>query len=305
MPAKISQSESHSSAIGTFLQKFRDWKFCPPSSNLWTIEIKLHNDGDLAGENDHSLKALYENILAVNDLFNDNFFTSYNVKVKGDDGHNELKKYIDSVQNGDHCGFFLANNITVGTNSVQIKAEASQSHTQHSGWLSYGKAATGRDHNHAAVIQFYTTNWDINELFFDKWIAAIGQQGLVEGDDNDLKNIKADIFINEWAASIPNSGNNNIWHLRKQILLTKVIPYSRDQYSYTYTEEDAGLMKPLKVNFQFENYAITYEDAKNTRTNSSRRTTAPSAQPIVVNTNTTSAGGAQMTNMYSNAQGLA
>jgi hypothetical protein len=131
----------------------------------------------------------------------------------------------------------------------------------------------------------------------DKWIAAIGQQGLIEGDeDNDIFDIKADIYINEYSASTPDSliSGMSSWQLRKIIKLTKAFPKARDPYKFSYTE-DATDMQTLKVDFEFENYAIEYEKA-DYRLNKTG---------LVLNTNTSEGGRAQDTNMYRNAQGMA
>jgi hypothetical protein len=292
--AATSNSSSSTGALGKFLNKLSDWKFCPPSNNLWTIQIKLHNSGEdvTNGTIDHSFKKLYQNILNVNAAYDSAYSTSYNVNVKGDSVGESLLKYIETLQDNE-IGLFLATDLSFNANSVQVRDQQSQQNIPFSGWLSYGKTVTGRDHNHAGKIKFYGTNWNMNELLIDKWIAAIGQQGLIEGDEVDgIYNIKADIFIKEYATSIPDSTKKGWkhWALRKQIKLTKAFPKSREQYKYSNGEDSSNIVS-AGVDFEFENYTIEYE-----------KTDWPK---IAVNTNTTAGGQAQQTNMYKNASGLA
>lgn len=295
-----SSGQSEHGTLGRFLHKLSDWKFCPPSGHLWTIQIKLHNNGLITekGNNaaDFSFGKLFENILAVNSLYHSTFGSSYKVSIKGDDENKLLFDYVNSLHDSE-IGLFLANEITFNANDIKVQDVSSQQNQNFTGWLSYGKIATGRSHNHNGKISFYSTNWNISEIIMDKWIAAIGQQGLIEGDeDNDIFDIKADIYINEYSASTPDSliSGMSSWQLRKIIKLTKAFPKARDPYKFSYTE-DATDMQTLKVDFEFENYAIEYEKA-DYRLNKTG---------LVLNTNTSEGGRAQDTNMYRNAQGMA
>lgn len=246
-------------ALLKFLGKFDDWKFCPSSNHLWTVKINLHNDGT---ETNHSFAQLYNNILKVNEIYHTAYATSYKVGVKDDKYDRDLFEYIQTLQDNE-IGMFLANEITFTPNSFNIQDNLSQINAPFSGWLSYGKIVSGRVHTHNGKISFYSTNWNINELLFDKWIAAIGEQGLIEGDTaNGIYNIKGDMYISEYAAGAPlKSGyKNENWVLRKIIKLTKVFPRARDQYKYAYTE-DASDIAVSKVDFEFENYSIEYEKA--------------------------------------------
>jgi hypothetical protein len=308
-------------AIPIFLEQMTKWQFCPPSSNLWTIEIVEHNDGDSGNSSNHTLESLYDNIIKVNKQFNTYFSSSYGINALGDTSaaaetaNTPAGNFIKSSQVNE-IGSFLATDVSFNANSITIVDKASSFSEAFTGWLSYGKIQQGRVHNRAAVIKFYRSNWDINELFFDPWIAAIGQQGLIEGDESDkIYNIKADIYINEYAASSANEQTTS-WKLRKQIKLTKAFPKSREQYKYSYSPETAGSFTSAKVDFEFENYSINYkifDNAKNTfkaKNTQSGKVTGEGrhetgASFIGVNTNTSAAGGASRTNMYQNASGLA
>lgn len=237
-----------SNALGTYLSKFDDWKFCPPSDHLWTVSFSLATQGTAITDN--SLGALYKNILEVNNRHDSIFGTKWKVDAPED----EARNFITSSQDSS-IGSFLATDISFETNDVIIQHDPGTVLTQFSGWVSYGKFQSGRNHSHNIKISFNKTNWDINELFFDRWIAAIGQQGLIE--DSRLKNIKANIVIREYACSSPN--NAGAWVPRKQILLTRAFPKSRKDYEYSYRYDTAGAMKTDMVEFEFDNYQILYQ----------------------------------------------
>ena len=299
-------------ALDKFVDKFNDWKFCPPSSHLWTVKINLHNDAPL-NENgndsvDHSFKKLYENILKVNKEYHNTFSSSYGVFVKNDNANALLLDYINSLQDNE-IGLFLANEITFNANDIKVQDASSQQNQNFTGWLSYGKVAAGRGHNHNGKFNFYNTNWNINELFFDKWIAAIGQQGLIESDESDgIYNIKADIFINEYSVSVPEpaDGGWKEWQLRKTIKLTKAFPKARDQYKFSYSE-DASEMTSSKVDIEFENYSIEYEFANYATRNIIEEAARKKAEQerLALNNNKTTAGGAQMNKANVAAKGMA
>lgn len=124
--------------------------------------------------------------------------------------------------------------------------------------LVMGKLFNGRTHNHAAKIKFLKTNWDISELFFDKWIAAIGQQGLIE--DSSLPNLRANIIISEYAASTPSNTDAKTWVRKKVISLLRAFPKNRSQYNYSYNFDSAGTAKTTDVDFEFDAYRVYYED---------------------------------------------
>ena len=263
-------------ALGIFLEQFNDWKFCPPTSHLWVLKIQLHNDGDIVGTNGeaattHTLSALYDNICKVNKKWDDVIKSSHSVTVGGESASDLVKKYIESTEN-QTIGQFLVTDVSFNANQISIKDESSPNNTAYSGWLSYGKILSGRTHNHAGKIKFYRTNWDINELLFDPWIAAIGKQGLIEASEQyDIYNIKADIFIYEYANSIPVTSDKNAktkksegaaedreWKLRKTIKLTKCFPKQRKQYTYSYSPDNASKMDSVEVDIEFENYSVEY-----------------------------------------------
>lgn len=244
-------------ALGTFLTKLTDWKYCPPSTNLWTITFEQHNPGSQAETNKtHTFANLYNDIEKANHNFVNGYKISQlydaNVNFHTDNNAN----FVINAQDN-NIGFFLATDVHFNALEVQIADQMSANEINYSGFINYGKVMTGKNHNMEAKISFYNSNWDINELLFDRWIAAIGRQGLIESSD--LPNIKSRIIISEYAAGIPGQ-RSDIWHLRKQIILHKAFPKNRDAYKYSYDPNEAGVFKSSVVNFDFSAYTIKYPE---------------------------------------------
>lgn len=233
-------------ALNIFLNKFEDWKFCPPSDHLWTISIVSNTNGKRTFGN------LWSEIKAVNSTFSSIY--KHNWKVELEFGAGGEDSYF-GVLDDPTIGIFLATDINFNANSVIIRDNQSANSLQYTGFFSYAKTQTGRNHNHAIKVRFLKSNWDFNEIFIDSWIAAIGQQGLIE--DSSLPNIKADITINEYAASAPGQ-KEGAWFLRKQVKLLKAFPKSRDQIEYTYSPDSAGEFKSKAVDFEFDGYEVKY-----------------------------------------------
>lgn len=236
-------------ALGTFLSKFQDWKYCPPSNHLWTVTFLLAPRNGSSVEN-ASFSTLFNNIINVNNRYNKMYSPLWNVKTPNDDDGT----FVVSAQDS-NIGFFLATDVRTNSNSINIADGSSNASVSYTGWLSFGKTQTGRNHNHEVKIKFYKTNWDINEIFFDRWIAAIGQQGLIE--DSSLLNIKANIIIREYAAGAPGV-KSDIWIPRKQITLLRAFPKNRAQIEYSYSPEKAGEMETDTIEFVYDAYQIQY-----------------------------------------------
>lgn len=243
-----------SSPLGTFLSKFTDWKYCPPSSHLWTVNFLLAPRGT-AGASSTSFSTLYNNICNVNARFNSMYSPIWKITTPEDHIN-----FISSSQDNT-IGMFLAREISFNGNSVSTQDSQSGLNQSFTGWISYGKTQTGRNHNHAAKIKFFQGNWDIIEIFIDKWIAAIGQQGLIE--DDTLSNIKANIVITEYAASVPNN-TSGVWVPKKRITLLRAFPKNRQDSKYDYEPENAGDARFNLVDFEFDGYQIEYLNVGNT-----------------------------------------
>lgn len=239
--------------VGTFLNKLQNWWFCPPSDHLWTVSIVLSPRTNSGGDTQSTLGQLVSEIEKVNKTFNKMYSPKW--KVEFENKKSNADSYLGML-NDPTIGMFLATDISFNANSVIIRDNQSNNSLQYTGFFSYAKTQTGRNHNHAIKIKFLKSNWDINDFFIDAWIAAIGQQGLIE--DDSLPNIKADIYINEYAGSSP--GREGTWFRRKQIKLTKAFPKARDQIEYTYSSDSAGEFKSKGVDFEFDGYEVTYFD---------------------------------------------
>lgn len=245
---------AENNALGIYLNKFNDWKYCPPSDHLWTVTFLLAPRG---GANEiGTFKTLYNNILKVNNQYNATFSPLWKISTPSDDINFVLGAQDTTI------GMFLASEISFNGNSISITDTQSNNSLQYTGWLSYGKTVTGRSHNHAAKIRFFKSNWDITEIFIDRWIAAIGQQGLIE--DSSLSNIKANVVITEYAASVPNQ-SAGVWVPRKKITLLRAFPKNRGESKYDYSPENAGDAKFNLVDFEFDAYQVEYFDVGTTR----------------------------------------
>lgn len=244
-------------ALGTFLTKLTDWKYCPPSTNLWTVTFEQYNPG---GQNETSKTHTFSNLYNDIEKANYNFTNGHKINQLYDANinfhTNNNANFVANAQDN-NIGFFLATDISFNPYEVQVADQMSSSEINYSGFINYGKVMTGKNHNFEAKISFYSSNWDINEILFDRWIAAIGRQGLIESSD--LPNIKARITISEYAAGMPGY-DSSVWHLRKQIILHKAFPKNRESYKYSYDSNDAGVFKASVVNFDFSSYSIRYPE---------------------------------------------
>jgi len=240
------------SPLGTFLSKFDDWRFCPPSDHLWTISFALY-PRNTKNISDNSFAALYNNIINVNTRHYTSFSSKWKIETP-----NNINSYIAKSQDSS-IGFFLATDVSFNTNSTNIN-EGLGNNVSYTGWINHGKIQTGRNQNHNIKITFNKTNWDINEIFFDRWIAAIGQQGLIE--DDSLLNLKANITIREYACGAPGN-TSGVWIPRKQINIIRAFPTSRQEAKYSYDDKEAGILKSETVSFIFDDYQIRYFEAAN------------------------------------------
>lgn len=241
-------------AIQLFIDKLKEWRFNPPSKNLWTVEIKLHNDGN---ESNHSLLELYQNIDKANRTYQETNGTFW--KLTNSSNYNFANDFLNRLQN-DKTALFLAQGLDFNTRTVNYSDNSSDFMAQESGFIRYGTIENGSIYNPTCRLQFIDTNWGLGDILFDRWIAAIGQQGLIE--DSSLPNIKADIYLYQYAASVPNqminkkSNDKNDWQLRKITKLIKAFPKSRSGNS-NITYENSGPTVET-VEFSFMDYQIEY-----------------------------------------------
>lgn len=226
-----------------------NWGYAIPSDNLWVIEIKTHRRLD--NESAPSFEQLYKNILSANKKYKQMFTNILWEVTPG----KSTSKFITGLTT--NIKVFLANDISFATNSNAIVHTADANLQQFGGFLSQGKILQARSSSLEAKISFLSTNWDINEILIEPWIAAIAQQGLIESSD--LPNIKADITIYEYTKSYPGKETNiTSLALRKEITLYEAFPTGRDEYKLSYETEDAGKIKSQTVSFAYRDYKIKY-----------------------------------------------
>lgn len=241
-----------SGPIPKFLNKFTEWQFNCPSNTLWTIQILLHNSGN--DKLNHTLLNLYKNILYCNQKYQLQYNTDW--KISNANKNSSFLSQFMAVFGLDETQLFLADSVSFESNSVSINSQVSNSNVNYSGFLQFGKVATSKNQDLKAKIRFLCSNWDINDIFFDPWIAAIAQQGLIESSE--LPNIKADIVLNCYSASVPGkSYSKTSWQLRKTHKFIKAFPISREQTTLGYAPEDA-FFKTCNVDFSFQEYSTTY-----------------------------------------------
>lgn len=239
-------------SIGLFINKLKDWKFNIPSKNLWTVTITLHNDGS---ENTHTLVDLYKNINKANTLYNAQIGTPWAVTSASKQTFDNDFIARLSVDKG---GLFLAQGVNYELHSSNINTNAADMLSPHAGYMTFGLISNGKSPGHTLNIQFLETNWNIGDILFEKWIAAYIQQGGIE--DSNLPNIKADIYINEYAHSVPQElhrGMANEWQLRKIIKFTKCVPTKRSGDTQLESTAPTG-PNTVTIEFSYQDYSIKY-----------------------------------------------
>lgn len=269
--------------IQLFLDKFSEWKFNFPSKNLWTVEIKLHNDGTSSA--DHSLLKLYQNIDAANRRWNAMIGGEWKVSTRNTSS-DFANDFLNRFQS-DKTALFLAQGVGFQYRSSTVNQNASDNIAPHTGFMKFGMIEAGAMYNPDCRIQFYETNWDLGDILFDKWIAAVTQQGLIE--DSSLPCIKADIFINYYSAGVPttkksktaataanqqaqqNTANKAVstpqqakatqvtqagWTLRKIVKLYSAVPTNREGTTDVSYENTGPTTETVR--FQYLDYSIEY-----------------------------------------------
>lgn len=240
------------SSTGLFIDKLKDWKFNIPSKNLWTVNIFPHNDGT---EINGSLSKLYQNIANVNKIYDAQIGTAWSVKSNTTQ---EFDTDFISKLEVDQTALFLAQGLSYETHSATVNTNVSDMLVPHAGYMTFGSISNGKSPAHTLNIQFLETNWNIGDILFERWIAAYIQQGGIE--DSSLPNIKADIFVNEYAHGAPESLKKRFtdeWQLRKTIKFIKCVPVKRSGDTML-TSEPPNSPNILTVEFNYQDYNISY-----------------------------------------------
>lgn len=249
-----------SGPISRFIENLKDWRFNLPANNLWTVEINLHNDGSADKQGEHTFKELYAEICAANRGFDEQIGGFWKIESPNDNPDKDFNESFIGKMDGID-GVFLAQGVKFTPHKAQINTDVATQLVPYSGFMTWGMVTNGKVHGYEANIQFLETNWNIGEILFDKWIAAILQQGLVE--DVNLKNIKSDIIIKKYAPSVPSNMNNKVsskdteWKLRQTIVLYKAVPLSYERINELNYESPSG-PNTVTVNFNYNDYSIKY-----------------------------------------------
>lgn len=243
--------------ILNFLSKMEMFYFAPPSDNLWTVTIDLaRNRGNTASK----LTTLYRNIIATNQLWKKKVGTSWGINVKepSQTSKNTPEKFITEFIGA--SGVFLAQNVQFTPLSVNVVDKPWTQASNAGTFLNFGNVAQSRSDNKSLKISFLVSNWDIGDILFEPWIAAVAQKGLIE-DENST--IKADIIISEFTSGMPKEYNKNevftSMVCRKQYIFKNCVPVSRGEISKSYEFNEAGAFKKSIVDFRFEDYEINYK----------------------------------------------
>lgn len=243
--------------IRSFVYALADYKYCPPSDNLWTIEIRQHSYGGGDSAN-NTLVHLYNAIRTVNDSWRGStFLTTWEVNMPSD-----LKQDVDILYLSnftDELGVFLAQDVTVQTFENQFDQSTGMDLVGHGGFLNMGRVFQGRALPNTCNISFLISNWSISDILIEPWIAAIAQRGLIEREDglNGTGSIRADIRIRQYSASSPTSEEGKMI-LRKAITLYNAFPQKRGAIELKYDSGSAGQYQKDVVTFQFDEYSIEY-----------------------------------------------
>lgn len=275
MAAKVTAETSYNKAASDSntlngpLLKFltlmgKEWVFNLPSNNLWTVEIRLHNDGK-GDDKTHEFKDLFANIIQANQTHDEQVGSLW--KVESPNGEGSVAKefgdgFIGKVYDKE-IGIFLAQGVTYNTHKVQINTNIADQLLPYAGFMAWGMATNGKAAGQEANIQFLETNWNIGNILFDRWIAAILQQGLIESSDESMPNIKSDIYIRKYSPSVPdgrevkNANGEKQWVLREEVILYKAVPLSHDGDNRLDYETPTG-PRVVTVNFNYLDYSIKY-----------------------------------------------
>lgn len=244
----------------------RNFYYCPPSNNLWTIEFRVHRDTNQTTSNDSysqsaDVQSLYNNIITANQNYRSKIGTDWRVDVS------KAKDNSGLTSSGFLRGFsainniFLAQEVNVDGNEITDNGVVSNDISQHGGFLTQGRVILSRNSGSLSCsVDFLVSNWSIADILIDPWIAAVAQNGLIKADGPELT---ADIFITYYAASAPriNAKETRAVEMKPQkvIKLFSAYPISRDNVTESsYDFDKAGAYQSNVVRFAFDDYSITY-----------------------------------------------
>lgn len=257
------ETNTETTSYDLFLQKLNIFQFGPPSDNLWVIEIKSEN------ETNRNLKQLNENINSVLNWWNTTNRELWKVNFQNQsntDSSNEkekMDKYLDNL-NDNKIGLFLSQRVNFTPHGVQSVENIFPMFQQYGGFFKGGKIAQSIQSTDKLNINFLITNWDLGDVLFDRWMAAIAQHGLIVDDNN----LHATIHLHQYSYELTdeerkekaNKGNmEKSLRERKEYIFHHCYPISRDQVSKTYDSSQAGIFKTFNVSFMYNYYEIKYK----------------------------------------------
>lgn len=240
--------------IMNFITKLQKFQFAPPSDNLWVVKFSTYSKD---GENSNvSLETLYDSIIQANKTWTK--ITSPKWKVALNDKNIDVKSYIKDFHT--KSGVFLAQNVNFTPQSVKVVADPFSQGQQHNSFFNFGFIAQGRQINRSLKISFLVSNWDICDILFEPWIAAVAQRGLLQ--DGISSSIKARIILEEYSKGIPKSFNDkesiHQMECRKQYIFDNCVPINRGSVERDYDFNNAGTFKSSIIEFNFQDYQIKY-----------------------------------------------
>lgn len=244
-----------------FNEKIQNFFFSPPSDNLWNVEIQpssCQNNIELSDSN-RNLKQMYVLIDTINKTWRSNKTENWKISLDGakNTSGKTPEEYLSHFCDSE-LGIFLAQKVQFTPISVNYDRDSFGELQQQGGFFKSSKVIKSRKDDDTLKINFLVSNWDISEVLFDPWIAAITQHGLLA----DEMPIKAKIIITEYSASYPKFSDNEeydgMMRARKQYIFDGCFPISRDETSKSYEQNDAGTYKNSVVTFVYDDYQIKY-----------------------------------------------
>lgn len=252
---KIIQENSLKNNIMFFISKMQTFEFAPPSDNLWSVQIKLQS---ISTPNE--LSNLYSNIIAVNKAWTNKISSKWKINLPKNTS--ALQSYLsDFSQN---AGLFLAQSISFTPLSITSSNNFFGELQNHGGFFNTGNIIQSRQPHSGLKISFLVSNWDVGDIIFEPWIAAIAQKGLIQ--DGKLP-IKAKIIITEYSSGQPlptvlkkeyKKQTVSEMFPRKQYIFYNCYPVSRGPIDKNYEYAEAGAFKTNVVDFRFDDYEINY-----------------------------------------------
>lgn len=242
-----------------FLTKLQKFQFNPPSDNLWIVRIYTYDEK--GGVKD--MVSLYNAVIEANKSYSSVVPTKWKVTIpQTKDGITPNINPIDYIEDFQQStGVFLAQNINFTPQSAISLDQTFNQGKQHSAFLNFGYVVQGRQINRSLKISFLVSNWDITDILFEPWIAAVAQRGMIQ--DGKSSSIKARIILEEYSASIPKqfksvSNDRNEMQCRKQYIFEDCVPINRGSIERDYDFNNAGTFKSSIVQFRFQDYQIKY-----------------------------------------------